>query len=80
MAKVHSVGVSLPTKIISKVDAERGDVPRSRYILRVLQDTYSKRGKLKEGRSNTTAINKNNSQDPPDRRTETLQSSESRSP
>ena len=81
MAKVNSVGISLPTEIISKIDAERGDIPRSRYILRVLQDTYSKRRKLKEeGRSNTTAINTNNSQDSPDRRLETLQSSESRSP
>ena len=81
MAKVNSVGISLPTEIISKIDIERGDIPRSRYILRVLQDTYSKRRKLKEeGRSNTTAINTNNSQDSPDRRLETLQSSESRSP
>lgn len=81
MAKVNSVGISLPTEIISKIDTERGDIPRSRYILRVLQNTYSTRRKLKEeGRSNTTAINKNNSQDSPDRRLETLQSSESRSP
>jgi metal-responsive CopG/Arc/MetJ family transcriptional regulator len=83
MTKVNPVGISLPTEIISKIDAERGDVPRSRYILRVLQDTYSKKRKLKEeGRSSSTVIkNKNNSgQDSPDRRLETLQPSESRNP
>jgi hypothetical protein len=70
MTKVNSVGISLPAEIISKIDAERGDVPRSRYILRVLQDT--KRRKLKEERSrNTTTKNINNSQDSPDRGIET---------
>jgi|SRR5215203_5841885 len=77
MAKVNSVGISLPTEIISKIDTERGDIPRSRYILRVLQDTYSKGNKL--GRSSTATKN-DNSQDSPDRRLETLQSDESRSP
>jgi hypothetical protein len=76
MAKVNSVGISLPAEIISKIDTERGDIPRSRYILRVLRDTYSKGNKL--GRGNTAT--KNNSQDSPDRRLETLQSGESKSP
>ena len=73
MTKVNSVGISLPTEIISKIDAERGDVPRSRYILRVLQDTYPKKRKLKEEirRSSTVLKNKNNSQDSPDRGIET---------
>jgi metal-responsive CopG/Arc/MetJ family transcriptional regulator len=79
MTKINSVGISLPTEIISKIDAERGDIPRSRYILRVLQNTYSKMRKPKEeGRRNGTTIK--NSQDSPDRRLETLQSSESRGP
>lgn len=82
MAKVNSVGISLPTEIISKIDTERGDIPRSRYILRVLQDANSKRRKLKEElrRSSTAIRDKDSSQDSPDCRTETLQSSESRSP
>ena len=46
MAKVNSVGISLPAEIISKIDTERGDIPRSRYILRVLRDTCSKGNKL----------------------------------
>jgi hypothetical protein len=78
MTKVNSVGISLPTEIISKIDTERGDIPRSRYILRVLRD--SNMNKLKEeGRSSTTTKN-NNSQDSPDREVGSLQSSESRNP
>lgn len=32
-----AVGVSLPKEVIEKIDTERGDVSRSRYILRKLQ-------------------------------------------
>jgi hypothetical protein len=72
MTKVNSVGISLPSEIISKIDAQRGDVPRSRYILRVLLDTHPKKGGLKEGkRRNTITKNINNSQDSPDRGIET---------
>jgi metal-responsive CopG/Arc/MetJ family transcriptional regulator len=61
MTKVNPVGISLPTEIISKIDSERGDIPRSRYILRVLQDSHSKRRKLKEeGRSSTAIKNNDN--------------------
>lgn len=77
MAKVNSVGISLPIEIISRIDAERGDIPRSRYILGVLRDTYTKRNGLKEeGRCNTATKN-SNSQDSPDCEIGTLQSSES---
>jgi hypothetical protein len=70
MAKVNSVGISLPAEIISKIDAERGDIPRSRYILGVLRNTYSERNKLKEeGRSN--------SEDSTNREVGSFQSSES---
>src|SRR5829696_8732114 len=77
MAKVNSVGISLPTEIISKIDTERGDIPRSRYILRVLRDTYSKGNEL--GRD-STSTKSNISQDSPDRKVGSLQSSESRNP
>jgi hypothetical protein len=75
MAKVNSVGISLPTEIISKINTERGDIPRSRYILRVLQDTYSKWNKL-----GSITTKNNNSQDSPNCRVSSLQSGESRSP
>jgi hypothetical protein len=37
--KSNSVlGISLPRKIVTQIDAERGDVPRSRYLLRILEN------------------------------------------
>ena len=35
-----AVGISLPTKIIEKIDAERGDVSRSRYVLKMIKKFY----------------------------------------
>ncbi len=34
------MGISLPQEIVSKIDIERGDVPRSRFVLRILQQFY----------------------------------------
>jgi hypothetical protein len=31
------LGISLPTKLIEKIDTERKDVPRSKYILRLIE-------------------------------------------
>jgi hypothetical protein len=30
----------LPDKLVEKIDKERGDVPRSRFILRLLEKVY----------------------------------------
>jgi metal-responsive CopG/Arc/MetJ family transcriptional regulator len=62
-----STGLSLPSKLLRKIDIERGDVSRSRYILRLLERTY-------------TDEEYEEHQDSPDRRLETLQLSESRRP
>jgi hypothetical protein len=35
-----AVGISLPKKIVTKIDHDRGDIPRSRYVLRILEETY----------------------------------------
>ena len=35
-----SVGISLPRKIMKRIDVERGDVSRSRYLLRLLETVY----------------------------------------
>lgn len=76
MPKVNSVGISLPAEIISKIDTERGDIPRSRYILKVLRETLPIKTRL----GNSNATESNISKDSPDRRLETLQSGGSRSP
>jgi hypothetical protein len=43
-----AVGISLPKDIISKIDAERGDIPRSRYLLRILENSYAMKNKESE--------------------------------
>jgi hypothetical protein len=40
MQNYISVGISLPRKIMKKIDDERGDISRSRYLLRLLERTY----------------------------------------
>ena len=35
-----SAGLSLPKDILSKIDNERGDISRSKYILRILERMY----------------------------------------
>lgn len=35
--KCVPIGISLPKELISKIDEERGEIPRSRYLLRLLQ-------------------------------------------
>jgi hypothetical protein len=35
-----AMGISLPKKIVTKIDHDRGDIPHSRYVLRILEKTY----------------------------------------
>jgi hypothetical protein len=51
------LGISLPRQIIRQIDSERGDVPRSRYLLRILQKALEYKGRKKY------KIGKNNDQD-----------------
>jgi hypothetical protein len=37
MQRTIVLGISLPRQIITRIDAERGDIPRSKYVLRVLE-------------------------------------------
>jgi hypothetical protein len=48
----YPIGISLPKEIIKKIDAERLDVPRSRYILRLIENVY------REEKKNITTDNK----------------------
>ena len=32
--------INLPDKLVKKIDKDRGDVPRSRFILRLLEKAY----------------------------------------
>ena len=31
------IGISLPKDLMQKIDIDRGDIPRSRYVLRILE-------------------------------------------
>ncbi len=32
-----SVGISFPTEILKKIDEERGDISRSKYLLKIIK-------------------------------------------
>lgn len=57
-------GISLPKDVLRKIDSMRGDIPRSKYLLRILEKY----------------VKYNNNQDSPDHGFEILQSSESGRP
>lgn len=37
MTEVISVGISFPKEVLAKIDSMRRDVPRSRYLLRLIE-------------------------------------------
>lgn len=37
MQKYSATGISFPRNILLKIDAERGDIPRSRYLMKMLE-------------------------------------------
>jgi hypothetical protein len=41
MDKTVKLGITLPKSIILKIDKKRGDIPRSRYILRSIENYLS---------------------------------------
>ncbi|PWU81760.1 MAG: hypothetical protein DLM72_05340 [Candidatus Nitrosopolaris wilkensis] len=63
MQSYIAVGISLPREIIEKIDVARGDVPRSRFLLRILERVY-----CINNDNNRKSVNKNgkNRQDSPD--------------
>ena len=40
MKKFKTTGLSLPEEFLERIDRERGDVPRSRYVLRLIEKSY----------------------------------------
>ncbi len=45
MQRCKPIGISLPKEFMQKIDVERGDIPRSRYVLRILEKQYPFEGK-----------------------------------
>jgi metal-responsive CopG/Arc/MetJ family transcriptional regulator len=56
-----AVGISLPKELISKIDDERGDISRSRYLLRILEKVYEH-----QKNSERLRVNKKDNGDPLD--------------
>lgn len=40
MKHYTSTGLSLPTEIVDRIDSERGDISRSRFLLRLIERAY----------------------------------------
>ena len=41
MKDIVPLGITLPREIVQKIDSDRGDVPRSRFLLRLVERAYS---------------------------------------
>jgi hypothetical protein len=69
MKRYKATGLSLPVGLMKEIDKNRGDIPRSRYLLRMLENPYV-----------CNECRKNSNQDSPDSGFATPQSGESDSP
>jgi hypothetical protein len=60
MDKTIKLGITLPKSIVLQIDNVRGDIPRSRYILRALEDyvTASAKGGTRNRQATTTKTKK----------------------
>jgi hypothetical protein len=47
MQSCIGIGISLPKELMEKIDIDRGDIPRSRYVLRILEKRYNTLGRKK---------------------------------
>jgi hypothetical protein len=43
MQRYRSTGLSIPIELMYRIDAERGDVPRSRFLLRLIEKAYKEK-------------------------------------
>lgn len=41
MKDIVPLGITLPREIVQKIDNDRGDIPRSRFLLRLVERAYS---------------------------------------
>lgn len=48
MKRYQSTGLSLPTGLMQKIDIDRGEVSRSRFLLRIIERAYEQKQDCKE--------------------------------
>jgi metal-responsive CopG/Arc/MetJ family transcriptional regulator len=79
MIEVISVGISFPKRVLTKIDSERGDISRSRYLLRVIENALQSKEKEEEEKAKNCDNKKihGNHQDLVDSRSRSLQPTES---
>jgi hypothetical protein len=41
MQRSKGIGISLPKEFMQKIDVDRGDISRSKYVLRILEKQYA---------------------------------------
>ncbi len=41
MPETIGLSITLPKQLVEKIDHDRGDIPRSRFLLRLIQRTYT---------------------------------------
>ena len=56
--KTVKLGITLPKSIIQRIDKKRGDIPRSRYILRSIENYLSSSSSSKDTDKRSKAAKK----------------------
>ena len=62
MHKSKTYGLSLPTQLFEEIDSQRGDISRSRYILRILEKGLDVTRKEKRSSSNQLMADNSNTE------------------
>lgn len=45
---LKTIGISLPKEVIEQIDSDRGDINRSRYILRLIESKFQNNSNMKK--------------------------------
>jgi metal-responsive CopG/Arc/MetJ family transcriptional regulator len=56
--KTVKLGITLPKSIIQRIDKKRGDIPRSRYILRSIENYLSSSSSSSKDTDNRSKVAK----------------------
>ena len=75
MQKCKSTGLSLPQELFEIVEAKRGDISRSRFLLRIIEKTLENEIISPEGQTpnhNSNAGAGNNNRSPPSKDSESV--------
>jgi hypothetical protein len=43
MLRKTVVGISFPQQLVERIDKDRGDIPRSRFLVRILERAYDQK-------------------------------------